>query len=419
MYIEENKRLKMTITKLKKYKSMVQSSQSKQEKEQLKRTIEMVTKEKDMYKRERENLNTDNARLRKSLQDMVTQNNMLKRQVAILEQNDEVTNEQKLDTVREKLEFEIERMKKDLVKEIGKNEKLDKVIEGANLQKEKAEQERNRVIQELEALKKKFKDLQKDGNRWETQKKGQQEDEKVVKERTDIKVEKKIEGFGVRETSKKEVLRYQKDDQQNVIHEEEPITEFYYDNYKEDEQHELQEEVEQSPAKMTNKQKHQTASRLFSSDSAKINNSQNYDDNEWTQPAENLEMERYEEENDAKSLSNSNLDFNQISNNYTNNTEVFEVEEVTGNSAEDFFSNLYQASTKQPNTSRVHSNETIYQPPVESKPVAKQPVVIPNQQTGKFFNELLYLAKAVNVARQPVNKGLINKKKVIPKNLFG
>lgn len=116
MALEENKRFKLSIRKLEqKYKQMVQAN-AKQEKEQLKRSLDICTKERDLYKRERENLTKDNTRLRTLMQDMVNQNNVLKRQISILEQHEDVNHDQKQDNIKEQLDFEIERLKKDLSK---------------------------------------------------------------------------------------------------------------------------------------------------------------------------------------------------------------------------------------------------------------------------------------------------------------
>ena len=159
MFQEENKRCKMTIKKLeKKYKSLMQAN-AKQEKEQLKRSLDMANKEKEMYKKERENLNKDNLRLRKSMQDLVNQNNMLKRQVTIFEQQEDVTNDQKADTIKEQLDYEIDRLRKELSSETEKTKKWEQYANEMKINKEKAETEKNDIMKEIENLRKQVNQL--------------------------------------------------------------------------------------------------------------------------------------------------------------------------------------------------------------------------------------------------------------------
>ena len=141
-----------------KYLQLVQAN-SKQEKEQLKRQLELVTKEKDMYKRERENLTKDNNRLRASLQDTINQNNMLKRQVSILEQQEDVSNDQKVDTIKEQLDYEIERLKRQLTAESDKSRRFETMVADIKVGKDKADKDKSDIERQLKDMTKMVQQL--------------------------------------------------------------------------------------------------------------------------------------------------------------------------------------------------------------------------------------------------------------------
>lgn len=111
-----------------------------------------------MYKNDRENLKKDNLKLRKAMQDLVNQNFMLKKQVSILEQED-ISQDPKSDAIREQLEYEVERLKKELNNEIGKNNKWENFSNELKIGKQKSEMESKNVKEELQKLRNQVKEL--------------------------------------------------------------------------------------------------------------------------------------------------------------------------------------------------------------------------------------------------------------------
>jgi hypothetical protein len=161
----------MSYKKLeKKYKQMVQTN-AKQEKDQLKRALENSNKEKEMYKNNWEKMNKDNLRLRKSMQELVNQNNMLKRQVTILEQQEDVSNDQKADSIKEQLDYEVEKLKKELYSETEKGKKWEIYCNELKIEKQKAENEKNSIMNELNQLRRQVKDLMDRNGKLEREKK--------------------------------------------------------------------------------------------------------------------------------------------------------------------------------------------------------------------------------------------------------
>lgn len=161
----------MSYKKLeKKYKQLVQTN-AKQEKDQLKRALENSNKEKEMYKSNWDKMNKDNLRLRKSMQELVNQNNMLKRQVTILEQQDDISNDQKADSIKEQLDYEVERLRKELYSETEKAKKWEIYCNELKIGKQKAENEKNSVIAELNQLRKQVKELMDKNGKLEREKK--------------------------------------------------------------------------------------------------------------------------------------------------------------------------------------------------------------------------------------------------------
>ena len=162
-----------------------------------------------MYKKDRENLNKDNQRLRKNLQDLIGQNNMLKRQVEILEQHEDVSNDQKADSIKEQLDYEIQKLRKDLLLEADKTKKWEIFCSEFKQNKEKAENERNSILSELNKLKNYVNELSKKNSMIEAEKEGfqfkiksyeieinklksiKQEDRKIEVERSDVYIENK------------------------------------------------------------------------------------------------------------------------------------------------------------------------------------------------------------------------------------
>lgn len=181
----------------------------KQEKEQLKRALDLCSKEKEMYKKDRENLNKDNQRLRKNLQDLIGQNNILKRQVEILEQHEDVSNDQKADSIKEQLDYEIQKLRKDLLIECDKTKKWELFCSELKQSKEKADSERNSILSELNKLRSHVNELtQKNATilnekdevhrkmkHYETElsqlKSVKQEERKIEVERSDVYIENK------------------------------------------------------------------------------------------------------------------------------------------------------------------------------------------------------------------------------------
>jgi hypothetical protein len=159
MFQEENKRLKLSLKKLdKKYKQQVQAN-AKQEKEQLRRALELSNKEKDMYQKDRENLKKDNLKLRKTMQELVNQNNVLKRQITILEQQEDMSNDQKSDTIKEHLDKEINRLKLELTNEAEKSKKWEQFNNELKIGKQKAENDNKSIKEELQSLRKRVKEI--------------------------------------------------------------------------------------------------------------------------------------------------------------------------------------------------------------------------------------------------------------------
>ena len=125
-----------------------------------------------MYKKDRENLNKDNQRLRKTLQDMIGQNNMLKRQVEILEQHEDVSNDQKADSIKEQLDYEIQKLRKDLLLEADKSKKWELFCNEMKQNKEKAEGEKNLILNELNKLRGYVHELSQRNSTLESEKNG-------------------------------------------------------------------------------------------------------------------------------------------------------------------------------------------------------------------------------------------------------
>jgi len=120
-----------------------------------------------MYKKDRENLNKDNLRLRKAMQELVNQNNMLKRQVSILEQHEDVSNDQRADTIKEQLDYEVERLKRELFNETEKNKKWEQYSNELKISGQRAENEKNAVMSELQRLRDQAKELTSKNNQLE------------------------------------------------------------------------------------------------------------------------------------------------------------------------------------------------------------------------------------------------------------
>jgi len=94
------------------------------------------------------------------MQELVNQNNMLKRQVNILEQQEDVSNDQRADTIKEQLDYEIERLKRELMSETEKSKKWEQYGDELKINKQKSDNEKNAVMGELNKLKQKVKDIE-------------------------------------------------------------------------------------------------------------------------------------------------------------------------------------------------------------------------------------------------------------------
>ena len=159
MFQEENKRLKTSYRKLdKRYKQQVQAN-AKQEKEQLRRALELSNKEKEMYKNDRENLKKDNLKLRKAMQDLVNQNFMLKKQINLLEQQEDISNDQNSDKIKEQMDYEIQSLKNDLANESNKNKKWEQFSNELKIGKQKSESENKTIKAELQKMRQQVQEL--------------------------------------------------------------------------------------------------------------------------------------------------------------------------------------------------------------------------------------------------------------------
>lgn len=141
------------------YKQQVQAN-AKQEKEQLRRALELSNKEKEMYKNDRENLKKDNLKIRKAMQELVNQNYMLKKQIQMLEQQEEIHNDEKSDGTKEELEYQIKKLTQDLTNEINKNKKWERFSNDLKVSKNKSETETRNIKEDLSKLQQKINELQ-------------------------------------------------------------------------------------------------------------------------------------------------------------------------------------------------------------------------------------------------------------------
>ena len=197
-----------------------------------------------MYKKDRENLNKDNQRLRKTLQDLIGQNNMLKRQVEILEQHEDVSNDQKADSIKEQLDYEIQKLRKDLILEADKSKKWEVYWNELKQNKEKAEGERNSILNELNKLRGQVQELSHRNSSLENDKneilsklhhseseldkmKSMRQESKVEVERSDIYIENKNPVF--------EIHKHQEIEAKSGFEENEHGNEEKEENYDKDE----------------------------------------------------------------------------------------------------------------------------------------------------------------------------------------
>lgn len=232
MFTEENKRLKLAYRKIeKKYKEQVQLN-AKNEKEQLKRALELSNKERDLYKREREGLRGDNQNLRKQIQEVVTQNNMLKRQVSILEQQEDVSSDQKVDTIKEQLEYQVQRLKKELDIEGDKNKKWETYANELKVAKQKAESEKNIVMAELTKLRQQVKDLTDKNQHLQTENSNINSKWKICEEELSVLKDNQTK-------EEEENYDYYNQNQEDTTNQE---TEDSYNNYEEEMSYQIQEQ---------------------------------------------------------------------------------------------------------------------------------------------------------------------------------
>lgn len=117
-----------------------------------------------MYKNDREKLKKDNLNIRKAMQELVNQNYILKKQINVIEQQEEIHTDQKTDEAKEKLEFEVQRLSQDLNNELSKNKKWEEFSNELKISKSKSEAETKSVKDELNKLRQKVQELERDNS---------------------------------------------------------------------------------------------------------------------------------------------------------------------------------------------------------------------------------------------------------------
>lgn len=338
-----------------------------------------------MYKKDRENLNKDNLRLRKAMQELVNQNNMLKRQVNILEQHEDVSNDQRADTIKEQLDYEVERLKRELFNETEKNKKWEQYSNELKMGKQKAESEKNAVMSELQKLRDQVKEL--------TSKNGQLENEceqirgkwRICEE--ELKVLRNTSATKPIEPKKTDSsFEYNKQRQENVprqpkqpeFEEKIELRESFSNqgrDYDEGEEGQFVEQPKQTQSvqppnqRITNSSRPQNASQLFSSNYQQDYTEQFAGPSDWTQEGTTAEYEdTYDDTQDETKEENS-------PNRSTSSHHSTQPQAPTtsppqrpqlniATEAEDFFANFNQSAFQNPPLSQRMPQAPTSQPPM-------------------------------------------------------
>lgn len=121
---EENRAIKKKLKRSDmRVKKLIQTV-AQNEAEGIKKSLELRTRERDMYKEELEKARKDNARLRGQIQEVLGQNKILKKKVTTLELEDEISPEKKTELLKSEVEAQVSSMRRDFDRQIQQEQRM-------------------------------------------------------------------------------------------------------------------------------------------------------------------------------------------------------------------------------------------------------------------------------------------------------